>query len=94
MKADLAWGAECAWPVREIAARRFRPWKSLSIALLFIALLQFGHGAWLREEALLAHEIEAPALQCPPPVRGGPGLSPSDTSTAAASAGRGASLLL
>ena len=61
MKPELAWGAECAWPV-DMPASKVRiswPWKSLALALLFIGALQFGHGAWIQAKAWLAQELIA-----------------------------------
>ena len=61
MKADAAWGVECAWPAARAGRRTSRGWFVLGIVLVALGTWQLGRGVWIQAKAWLAQELIAHA---------------------------------
>lgn len=61
MKADAAWGVECAWPAARAARRTSSGWFVLGIVLVALGTWQLGRGVWIQAKAWLAQELIAHA---------------------------------
>jgi sortase A len=61
MKADAAWGVECAWPPPRAARRSARGWFVLGILLVALGSWQLGRGVWIQAKAWLAQGLIAHA---------------------------------
>lgn len=61
MKADAAWGVECAWPAVRAGRRTPRGWFVLGILLVALGTWQLGRGVWIQAKAWLAQGLIAHA---------------------------------